>query len=272
VREILRVNLAEKKPLLDSYGITPISESEILNWIRHYGKLLKPFVIDTSKLIRDGLASGKRVLFEGAQGALLDIDFGTYPYVTSSQTGVWGIASGAGVLPKQIGRVYGVLKAYTTRVGEGPLPTEERGKIGERLRSAGGEYGATTHRPRRCGWLDLVSVKYAAILNGVDGLIVTKLDVLTGISPLKVAISYRIGNKTTNEFPVSTTDLERVKPVYKDMAGWNEPITKIRQFADLPKAASEYLRFIEEYLKVPIVMVSVGTEREAIIKIKAKRK
>ncbi|MCX7703969.1 MAG: adenylosuccinate synthase [Planctomycetota bacterium] len=270
-RKRLLSSIKEKSALFSAYRLGTINESELLDWLHRYGQMLRPFVTDTATLLRKALASRKKVLFEGAQGALLDIDFGTYPFVTSSQTGVWGISAGTGVPLRRAVKVLGVLKAYTTRVGEGPFPTEESGEIGKRLRAVGGEFGATTARPRRCGWLDLVAAKYASLLNGVDGLIITKMDVLTGMSPLKVAVAYEIDGKRTDTFPTLISDFETLKPLYEELDGWDEPINSARRLNALPKEARQYLRFIERYLGTPIEMVSVGMGRDAIIRTKGKQ-
>jgi adenylosuccinate synthase len=263
---LLAQNLKEKNALIRSaYKGRGFSFKELYERYADYGKRLVPFLCDCGEIVRDALKKGKKVLFEGAQGTLLDIDNGTYPFVTSSSTGVDGIASGAGVSPQVIGRVFGVLKAYATRVGGGPHPTEESGEVGNLLRERGGEYGATTGRPRRCGWLDCVSAKYAADLNDVDSLIITKLDVLTGLKRLKVAVAYRIGSKEVREFPCQVSALWKAKPVYIEVPGWSEEIGGARRFSQLPKNARNYIRLIEKLVGRPVSIISVGSSREQVI-------
>jgi adenylosuccinate synthase len=232
----------------------------------------KGAITDTAVLLRRALQEGKRVLFEGAQGTLLDIDFGTYPYVTSSHATIGGIAVGAGVPPQKIERVIGVLKAYTTRVGAGPFPTEEKGPLGERLRGTGAnpwdEFGTTTGRPRRCGWLDLVALKYSAQINGFTELALVKLDVFSGFEELKVAVAYRHGGELLEEFPTTTEILSECKPVYETLPGWSEGLRGCRSWEDLPKNARRYVRFIEEHLEVPVSLISVGRTSEETIWLK----
>jgi adenylosuccinate synthase len=209
-------------------------------------------------------AKGKQILFEGAQATLLDIAHGTYPFVTSSNPTVGGLYTGTGFRPKKL-EVIGVVKAYTTRVGEGPFPTELFDKVGKRLRKAGHEFGTTTGRPRRCGWLDLVVVNYARQINGLDGLALTKLDVLSGMSLIKVATAYRINNKRLKAFPADEEKLKQVEVIYKTMPGWEEDITKVRQFSKLPRAARNYVKIIEEITGIKVKMIGVGPGRSQII-------
>jgi len=221
-------------------------------------------ITDTAQLLNHMLDEGRAVIFEGAQGTLLDIDFGTYPYVTSSHTTIGGIGVGAGVSPRRVERVIGVVKAYTTRVGAGPFPTEELGEVGERLRERGREFGATTGRPRRCGWLDLVALRYAQMINGFTELALMKLDVLSGLSKIKVAIHYHC-NGLTGDFPSSAEVLERCEPIYEELPGWREEIRGCRRFDELPLQAQDYIAFIEEHLGVPITIISTGPATEASI-------
>jgi len=206
------------------------------------------------------------VLFQGAQGALLDIDHGTYPFVTSSNTLSGAACAGAGVGPKDINDVWGVAKAYSTRVGSGPFPTELHDDTGDRLREAGGEFGTTTGRPRRCGWLDLVALKYAARMNGLTALVLTKLDALTGFEPLKVATRY-LGPEgaSFDEFPYHQSILHKAQPEYREFPGWTEDITGVRSYDELPQNARDYLDFISEYLNIPIALIGVGPGRDQII-------
>jgi adenylosuccinate synthase len=234
-----------------------------------YAQTLGPFLADTSRLVDDALRSGKMVLAEGAQGTLLDLDQGTYPFVTSSNTGVAGALSGLGVGARSLGRIIGVVKAFQTRVGEGPFPTEETGEIGDRLRGTGSlpwdEFGTTTRRPRRCGWLDLVLLRYSARLNGVTEFVVTKLDILSGLRPVRVCNAYRQSGRTYRDLMMGTSRLETFQPVYEDLEGWEEEIRQARTRQELPAAARKYVETIERETGIPITLVSVGSEREEII-------
>ncbi len=223
--------------------------------------------VDTGRVIHDALGAGERVLLEGAQGALLDVDHGTYPYVTSSNTTAGGAALGVGVGPTAIGAVVGVVKAYTTRVGEGPLPTEFPSPMQERVRELGGEFGATTGRPRRCGWFDAVVVRYAARVNGLTGLAVTKLDVLDTLPEIRIATAYRAEGERLDDFPSDLGLLEASEPVYETMPGWERSTARARRWEDLPEAARDYLHRLEELTGVPIWYVSVGTRRDQIIHV-----
>lgn len=229
------------------------------------GERLKPMVADTTYLLHGMMRSGKRVLFEGANGTLLDVDHGTYPFVTSSNPGVAGIAAGTGVPTQMVGRVLGVMKAYSTRVGTGPMPTELHDATAHRIRERGREYGTTTGRPRRVGWLDLVAVRYAAMINGTTGLVVTLLDVLSGLSELKVCVAYRVNGEETDHFVPDSMDLAKAEPVYKTLPGFAEEIGGVKNLGDLPGAARKYLDFIEEFVGVPAELVSVGPDREQTI-------
>src|SRR5690606_38043609 len=230
-----------------------------------FDKLIDPYVTDTALYLGTALKEGKRVLAEGAQGSLLDVDFGTYPFVTSSHPTVGGCCTGLGIPPTAVDRVIGIVKAYSTRVGNGPFPTELEDETGERLRRVGHEFGATTGRPRRCGWLDLVALRYSAMINGLTELAVTKLDVLTGIDELKVCTRYRYDGKETARFPSEVQTLEKVEPVLESLEGWHEDIVGVERFEDLPAAAQRYLRFMADFLDVPISMVSTGPKREQTV-------
>ena len=223
--------------------------------------------VDTGRVIHDALRAGQRVLLEGAQGALLDVDHGTYPYVTSSNTTAGGAALGVGVGPTAVDAVVGVVKAYTTRVGEGPLPTEFPSPMQEQVRELGGEYGATTGRPRRCGWFDAVVVQYAARVNGLTGLAVTKLDVLDTLPELKIATGYRAHGDLLDGFPADLGELDDAQPVYETLPGWETSTAAARRWEDLPARARDYLRRIEELTETPIWYVSVGTRRDQIIHV-----
>ncbi len=226
---------------------------------------LGPLVCDTARLLAEKMTEGKKVLFEGAQGALLDIDHGTYPYVTSSSTVAAAAASGTGVGPVCAGRVIGVLKAYTTRVGEGPFPTEDLTEAGEQLRERGNEFGTTTGRPRRCGWFDAVIARYAAQINGLTGLAVTKLDVLSGMEVINLAIGYRCRGKEIDYFPESIEDLELCEPIYHSFPGWDEDLSRARKLDDLPQAARNFLQALEESVGVPLDLISIGPDRSQTI-------
>ncbi len=233
-------------------------------WFKGIEVIRRFRLVESEYFLNRMLDEGRSLLAEGAQGTLLDIDFGTYPYVTSSNTIAAGALTGLGLAPSRIGRVYGIFKAYLTRVGSGPFPTELHDEEGERLRQQGHEYGATTGRPRRCGWLDLPALRYAIMLNGVTELIMTKPDVLTGLDSFKVCTAYRIDGKETLELPHSLD--EDIVPVYRTFPGWKEDISQARHFSDLPEALRNYIGFIEKETGVPVTMISVSPDREAIIR------
>jgi adenylosuccinate synthase len=227
-------------------------------------ELLKRFrLINSEYLINDLLKNNKRLLAEGAQGTMLDIDFGSYPFVTSSNTISAGACTGLGVSPKQIGEIFGIFKAYCTRVGSGPFPTELNDDTGERMRKTGCEFGATTGRPRRCGWLDLPALKYSIMINGVTKLFMTKADVLSGFNSVRVCTSYRVNGKETTELPFEHD--AHIEPVYFELPGWNENLTVIRDYNKLPQSLRDYIKYIEEQTEVPVTMVSVGPDREETI-------
>jgi len=265
-RERVRAFTDEKNKILAAlYGVGPLDPGRILEEYLGYAAKLRPLVVDAVELVNGAIDKGKRVLFEGAQGSLLDIDFGTYPFVTSSNSDACGISAGSGVPPKKIGTILGVAKAYCTRVGEGPFPTELNDALGEKLREIGSEYGATTGRPRRCGWFDGVTSRHAVQINGIDELAITKLDVLSGLDEIKFAVAYRHNGTTTQHMPSETEVLARCSPVYKSFKGWKDDLSKMRRFDDLPRAAKIYLNFVERYLKVKVTMISVGKDREKTI-------
>jgi adenylosuccinate synthase len=235
--------------------------AEAVEW----GQRLEPYVDNTGRILNQALRAGKNVLFEGAQGTFLDIDHGTYPYVTSSNTVAGGVCAGSGVGPTAINRVIGITKAYTTRVGSGPFPTEELGETGEAMRKIGAEFGATTGRPRRCGWLDLVVLREAVDLDGLTEFAMNKLDILSGFDELKVATAYSIDGKVTESFPMTLEELARAEPVYETLPGWQEDVSGIRNFEDLPANAQSYVNYVEGQVGVPIAIISVGPGREAAI-------
>jgi adenylosuccinate synthase len=237
----------------------------VLDQLLKHAERMRPMVRDVSVLVNQSIRAGHSVLFEGAQGTLLDIDHGTYPYVTSSNASIGGVCTGLGVPPKAIGRVLGVVKAYATRVGEGPFPTELFGEMGNRLRESGSEYGAVTGRPRRCGWYDAVAVRYAARINGLDGLALTKLDVLDGLASIEICTSYRIGGGTLTDFPSDVGQLAHCEPVYESMPGWSEPTKGVRRYDRLPVAARQYIEKLEEVSGVRASIVSTGSERDDTI-------
>ncbi|WP_206811256.1 adenylosuccinate synthase [Paradesulfitobacterium ferrireducens] len=262
----LKRNLADKNNLLTKlYGAEPLEYEEIFNEYREYALKLKAFVADSSLVIDQSIQSGEKVLFEGAQGTLLDLDHGTYPYVTSSHPIAGGACIGAGIGPTRIQRVVGVAKAYTTRVGEGPFPTELRDQTGMMLQERGHEFGTTTGRARRCGWFDAVIVRYAARVNGLTDLALTKLDVLTGIEKIRIGVGYRLGNEVIYEFPQSQKIFRDSVPVYEEVPGWSEDITGVRRFEDLPEAAKLYIERVEQLTGVPVTLVAVGPGREQTI-------
>ena len=237
--------------------------------VAHVGKVrdrLLPLLGDGPRIVDQAVRRNARVIFEGAQGTLLDVDHGTYPYVTSSTAVAGGACAGAGVGPTAIGRVLGITKAYTTRVGGGPFPTELHGDEAERLRAAGGEYGAVTGRPRRCGWLDLPALRYARRVNGLTDLVVTKLDVLTGLDEIRICVGYDTPSGRTDEFPIS--ELDRATPVYESLAGWKQNLEAVRSLTDLPPAARAYLERIARDVDVPLSIVSVGPQRESTIPLR----
>ena len=238
---------------------------QVFDELMEHAKRLQPLVRDVSLFLDGAMRSGKAVLFEGAQGTLLDIDHGTYPYVTSSNASVGGVCTGLGVGPRAIGGVFGVVKAYTTRVGEGPLPTELTGEMGQRLRDSGNEYGAVTGRPRRCGWYDAVAVRYGVRINGLDALALTKLDVLDGLEKIDICTAYRCGPRTLTEFPSDIGQLATCEPVYESMPGWSQPTKGIRRYDDLPEAARGYIARLEEVTGVPAAVISTGSERDDTI-------
>lgn len=226
---------------------------------------LKPWVADVSLYLQQAVHANRSILFEGAQGTLLDIDHGTYPYVTSSNATIGGVCTGLGVAPRVIDTVLGVAKAYTTRVGEGPLPTELTGSVGEGLRESGQEYGASTGRPRRCGWYDAVAMRYAVRINGLDALALTKLDVLDGLRDIKICIAYRCDGGTLTEFPTCLGQLSACEPVYETLPGWSRPASGARLYDDLPVEARQYVRRLEEVSGVPVAIISTGSDREETI-------
>ena len=266
LRRKLKASIEEKNAILKSvYGAEELNVEQIIDEYVEFDKQIDPFVKDTAAYLNTALAEGKHVLAEGAQGSLLDVDFGTYPFVTSSHPTAGGACTGLGIPPTAINRVIGIVKAYCTRVGNGPFPTELENKTGERLRKVGAEFGATTGRPRRCGWLDLVALRYTAMINGFTDLAITKLDVLTGNDPLKVCTRYRYHGKEQTRFPAEMQTLKTAEPLYETLPGWDEDITGARQFDELPETAQHYLQFIADFMGVGISMISTGPKRSQTI-------
>ncbi|MGC7871702.1 adenylosuccinate synthase [Desulfosporosinus sp. SYSU MS00001] len=264
--EKLRRNLEEKNNLfVKVYGKEAMKFEDIYDTYLGYAEQLRPMVTDSSLAIDECLRSGEKVLFEGAQGTLLDIDHGTYPFVTSSNPIAGGACVGAGVGPTRIDHVVGVVKAYTTRVGEGPFPTELLDDVGEEMRANGHEFGTTTGRPRRCGWFDALIARYAARVSGISDFAVTKLDVLTGLKTVKICVGYRVNDEVIYELPQSQKIFKRCKPVYEELPGWQEDLTHVRRFEELPQAAQQYIKRIEELTGVTATLIAVGPGREQTI-------
>jgi adenylosuccinate synthase len=262
LEENVRDNVTARNRLVQD---TTMDWRPVLEELLNHAERLRPMMRDVSVLLADAMRAGQSIMFEGAQGTLLDIDHGTYPYVTSSNASIGGVCTGLGVPPRAIDSVLGVVKAYTTRVGEGPFPTELFGEMGNRLRESGSEYGAVTGRPRRCGWYDAVAVRYAARINGLDGLALTKLDVLDGIDRIEICTSYRCGGRTLTEFPSDVGQLAACEPVYESMPGWSAPTAGVRRFDQLPEAARKYIARLEEVSGVRAAIVSTGSERDDTI-------
>ena len=248
-------------------GAEPLDPESVYEEYVGYGEVLGPFIADVSAIVRRSGDEGKRILFEGAQGSLLDIDFGTYPYVTSSNAGLGGVFSGTGAVPALVSSIVGVAKAYTTRVGEGPFPTEESGEIQDALRREGEEYGATTGRSRRCGWLDAVALNYALRTNGVTAIALTKLDVLSGFEKVKICTGYGYNGSIMREFPASLSVLENCEPSYEEMDGWDEDLAGIKSAEQLPPNALSFIKRVEELTGVPVWIVSVGPQRDMYLEL-----
>jgi adenylosuccinate synthase len=254
--------VSDKNRILQKfYGVEGFDPAETVAWMSSIAARLHPYIADTSLIIAYAAQAGKQILYEGAQGTLLDLDHGTFPFVTSSSPTAGGACTGAGVGPTAIDVVLGVCKAYTTRVGEGPFPTEEFGELGDQLRESGAEFGTTTGRPRRCGWLDLVIMRYTARVNGLSGLLITKLDVLDKLPVLKICNTYSYQGRILKDFPASLRVLEGCEPVYEEMPGWQQETTGVKTYDDLPINARAYIQRISEITGVPVTMVSVGPDR-----------
>ena len=271
VQDLLNQDVFEKKvkanveetnlTLTKIYNQPPLVTEEIINEFNDYKDIVSNHVVDTSLLIDNAIKDQKSILFEGAQGTLLDIDHGTYPFVTSSNTSSGNAAIGSGVGPKNIDRIVGVTKAYISRVGSGPFVTEQKNEIGDYLIEKGAEFGVVTGRRRRCGWLDLVSLKYSVRVNSLTELFITKLDVLSGLEELQLCIGYKTENKVITDYPYELTTLDSAEPVYETVGGWSDDISSIKNYEDLPENAKTYLKAIEDFIEVPITFISVGPER-----------
>ena len=254
--------------LIKVFNRRELEVDAITEELLQYAEPLRPHVADTALVLNDALDAGKTVLLEGGQGTLLDVDHGTYPFVTSSNPTAGGACTGSGIGPTRVTRVIGILKAYTTRVGSGPFPTELLDEWGERLRSVGGEVGVTTGRPRRCGWFDAPIARYASRVNGLTDIFLTKLDVLTGIERIPVCVAYEIDGQRITELPMTQTDFHHAKPVYEELPGWTEDISGARSIEDLPANAQAYVRYLEELSGAPISAIGVGQDRDATIVVR----
>jgi len=271
-KEKLRENLEEKNAIFTKiYGAEGFSFDGLCSEYSDYAAKIRQYVCDTAIILNEAIKKRKRVLFEGAQGTLLDVDYGTYPFVTSSNSTAGGAATGTGVGPSRIDKVIGVVKAYTTRVGEGPFPTEFPADLMELIRKKGKEFGATTGRPRRCGWFDSVIVRYSVAVNGIDEIVVTKLDVLDDLESIKICTGYRYKGKSYNSFPSSIDVLTGCEPVYEEMPGWKKDTTATTSYSKLPAAAKNYLKRIQKLVGTRIVLVSVGSDRKQTFSLAAMR-
>jgi len=263
--EMLRGNVEAWNAILARAELEPIDVAEVMEETAAIGERLRPFAADTTAVLLEAWKNGKQILYEGAQGFGLDVDHGSYPFVTSSTTGPAGVAAGTGMPPRAVDRILGIVKAYTTRVGAGPFPTHDKGPVGLRLAEQGGEFGATTGRPRDCGWFDAVLAKRAAVTQGADGVALMKLDVLSGIEEIKLCTAYELDGQRVDAPPAWAGDWQRCTPVYETFSGWQEDIGGARRFEDLPPAAQTYVRAIQDIIETPIDMISVGAERERFI-------
>ena len=267
--EKLRFNLNEKNALfVNVYGKEALKFEDIFEKYWKFGQELKKYVTDTSVIVNDAIDNDDKVLFEGAQGVMLDIDQGTYPFVTSSNTVTGGIATGIGIGPSKVDTVIGICKAYTTRVGAGPFPTELLDETGNYIRETGHEYGTVTGRPRRVGWFDSVALRHSKRVAGIDALSLNLLDVFSGLKTVKIAVAYELDGQKIDYYPASLKELERCKPIYEELSGWNEDITKVTKLEDLPENARHFLSRVSELVGVPLVTVSVGPDREQTIVLK----
>ena len=264
--EKIRAQAADKNRVLEALKYPQTIDPEpICESYAQYGKKIKPFVVDTASMLNELIRSGKSILFEGAQGTLLDVDHGTFPFVTSSSAAAGGVATGLGVSPKYVHAVTGVSKAYTTRVGAGPFPTESLDAPGEQLRNRGNEYGSTTGRPRRCGWFDGPAARYATMINALDSIVITKIDVLDTFEEIPFCVEYKYKGAPLKEFPADISILTNVEPVYKSIRGWKQSLAGKKEWSELPTLAQDYLKFLSDFLEIPVSMVSTGPGRDETI-------
>jgi adenylosuccinate synthase len=267
--ERLRFVLEQKNAILTKlYGVSPLSLDDVYDQCCYYGEELAPFIRGIEYMVWESLQRGDLIILEGAQGTMLDIDFGTYPYVTSSSPMVGGACTGVGLSPMKISSILGILKSYTTRVGEGPMPTELLDETGELIRQRAHEYGTTTGRPRRCGWLDAVAARFSAQINGFTQVALTRLDILDTLPSLKICTHYKIDGNIVNYFPSISADLGRCEPIWEEVAGWQVPISEVTRFEELPPAARAYVNRVEELIACPISLISVGARREQVIRVR----
>jgi adenylosuccinate synthase len=265
----IRFSLEQKNIVITKvYEASPLTLEEVYNQYCQYAEILTPHIRETEPMVKQALERGESVLLEGAQGTLLDIDFGTYPYVTSSSPISGGAFTGLGLSPSKLDCNLGVFKAYTTRVGGGPMPTELSDETGELIREIAHEYGATTGRPRRCGWFDGVAARFSASINGFSGVAITRLDVLDTFDSIKVCTGYKVNGQIVDQFPSNSAVLEKCQPVYEELPGWKSPTNGLRRFEDLPGSAKSYLRRLEELITCPIDIVSIGPKREQTIMVR----
>ena len=265
--EKIRVQVTEKNRTLEAFKYPQTIDPEpICEAYAQFGEKIRPFVTDTSLMLNELIREGKSILFEGAQGTLLDVDHGTFPFVTSSNAAAGGVVTGLGISPKHVHRIVGVSKAYTTRVGAGPFPTECMDAAGELLRTRGNEFGSTTGRPRRCGWFDGPAARYATMINALDSVVITKIDVLDAFDEIPFCVDYKYKGSVVKEFPADIAVLANVQPVYKKMRGWKQSLASKKEWADLPSVAQDYLKFLSDYLEVPISMISTGPGRDETIR------
>ncbi|MCB9512899.1 MAG: adenylosuccinate synthase [Candidatus Latescibacteria bacterium] len=270
-KRVIIERIIEQNRKIDAlYHGDPVSPNETAEKLLALKPVIEPLLVDSGDFLHEALADGKRLLLEGAQGTLLDIDHGTYPFVTSSNPSIGGAVTGSGVSPRWIGSVVGIFKAYCTRVGNGPFPTELKDELGEALRQRGAEFGATTGRPRRCGWFDLPAARYAVRLNGIDVLAVTKFDVLSGLDEIGVCTGYRLDGEPIDRFPRDPATLDRVEPVVEMLEGWREDISEAKRWEDLPAAAQRYLEFLSRGLGLPVGLLGVGPDRKQILDLQAR--
>ncbi len=256
-----------KNKILKTFKVKPIVVEKELTKLKKLREIILPFISDTFRILQDAIAENKKILMEGAQAVMLDTDFSPYPFSTASNTVPGAVNTGSGIPVQKISTIVGVVKAYTSRVGSGPLPTELDGPLANQIRETGGEYGTTTGRPRRVGWLDLEAVKFACLLSGVTEVAITKIDILSGLETLKVCVEYKLNGKSIPCSSCGYQELEKLTPVYKEFPGWEEDIMQVKNFKDLPKTCRQYIKFIEDFLGIPVKLISTGPKREEYIKI-----